>query len=340
MRIITLEEHFTTTEFLKATGQDTNRANDRMKNINTRLLDIGNGRIADMDANHIDMQVLSLSSAGLYNLDSDTATLLARDINNQLAEAVLDNPGRFAAFATVALQEPQQAVKEMERCIKRLQFKGLIIMGTVNGVFLDDPRFIPIFEAAQALNIPIYMHPGFPPRAVIDAYYSGMPGNINFGLSMAGWGWHAETGLHCLRLMLSGLFDRFAKLQIIVGHMGDHLPFNIARADRVFGEMANESGNRPFKRSLLEYFRENFYITTSGYFDIEPFKCALGISGADHILFSVDYPYASNALGYKFISALPVGHEEKEKIAHGNAERLLKIIVYETKKEKSRLVIS
>ncbi len=325
MRTITLEEHFTTTEFLKATGQDSRRMNSWMLAVNSRLLDIGKGRIADMDANHIDMQVLSLSSAGLYNLDAAIATPLIRNINNQLAEVVSDYPERFSAFATVALQDTQQAVKELERCIKKLQFKGLMVMGTVNGVFLDDPRFIPVFEAVQALDIPIYMHPGFPPKAVTDAYYSGMPPAINFGLSMAGWGWHAETGLHCLRLMLSGIFDRFPKLRIIVGHMGDHLPFNIARADRVFSGMANDDGNLPFGRRLMDYFRENFYITTSGYFDIAPFDCAYGILGPDHILFSVDYPYASNADGYKFLNMLPVSLEEREKIAHKNADHLLKL---------------
>ena len=198
-------------------------------------------------------------------------------------------------------------------------------MGTVNGIFLDDPRFMPIFEAIQALNIPVYMHPGLPPKKVMEAYYSGLPGNIGFGLSMAGYGWHAETGLHCLRLMSSGVFDRFPKIKIIVGHMGDHLPFNIARADHVLGGIASQGKKPPFKRSLVEYFKDNFYATTSGYFSIEPFHCAFEVLGADHILFSVDYPYADNADGYKFISTLPVSPEDLEKISHGNAERLLKL---------------
>jgi predicted TIM-barrel fold metal-dependent hydrolase len=121
------------------------------------------------------------------------------------------------------------------------------------------------------------------------------------------------------------LFDRFPKLKIIVGHMGDHLPFNIARADRVFGEMAGDGGGPPFKRRIMEYFCENFYITTSGYFDLQPFRCALGVLGVDHVLFSVDYPYSSNARGREFLGALPVGSGDFEKITHGNAERLLKL---------------
>jgi predicted TIM-barrel fold metal-dependent hydrolase len=318
---VTLEEHFITPEFRKATGQ----TGEILQGVVGRLLDIGEGRIADMDANKIDMQVLSLSSAGLDKLDAATATALVRDINDQLAAAVSAHPKRFAAFATLALQEPEKAALELERCIQELKFKGLIVMGSTNGVFLDHPRFTPIFEAVEKLDVPIYVHPGLPPKPVADAYFSGLPGNLGFSLSMAGWGWHAETGLHCLRLMLAGVLDRFPKLKIIVGHMGDHLPFNIARADRVFGQMAGETGNPPFQRRIIDYFRENFYITTSGYFDIPPFTCARDVIGVDRVLFSVDYPYASNAAGRKFLDSLPVGPEDLEKIAHGNAERVLKI---------------
>ena len=324
MRTITLEEHFTTPEFLKATGH-VRDANERMQEVTRRLLDMGEGRIADMDAGKIDMQVMSLSSAGLDKLDPATAASLVHGINDELSAAVSAHPDRFAAFATVALQEPEKAVLEFERCVNALKFKGLIVMGALNGIFLDDARFTPIFEAAQALDIPIYIHPGFPPQPVRDAYYSGLPGNMGFGLSMAGYGWHAETGLHCLRLMLSGIFDRFPKLKIIVGHMGDHLPFNIARADRVFGEIASENSVPPFKRRVIEYFRENFYVTTSGYFDTLPFLCALGVLGSDHVLFSVDYPYASNLAGREFLNTLPVGAEDFGKISHGNAERILKL---------------
>ena len=324
MRTITLEEHMTTPEFLKATGQ-VPQTNARLQEINRRLLDMGEGRLADMDTNKIDMQVLSLSSAGVDKLDPATATPLVRDVNDELAAAVSAHPDRFAAFATVALQEPGKAALEFERCIRDLKFKGLNVAGSTIGLFLDDPRFTPIFETAHALDVPIYVHPGLPPKPVAEAYYSGLPGNIGFGLSRAGWGWHAETGLHCLRLMVSGLFDRFPKLKIIVGHLGDHLPYNIARADRIFGEMVAENSTPPFKRRVIDYFRESFYVTTSGYFDTPPFICALGVLGADRVLFSVDYPYTPNTLGREFLTTLPVGPEDFEKITHGNAERLLKL---------------
>ncbi len=322
MRIITLEEHMTTPEFLKATGQE---SQSLLQRLNNKLLDVGKGRIADMDTNNIDMQVLSLSTVGLDKLDPITATEVVHDVNNKLAVAVSAHPDRFAAFAALNLQEPEKTARELERCVKELKFKGAIVGGSTKGKFLDDPSFLPILETAQGLDVPIYIHPGLPPKSVMDAYYRGFPNNIGSALSRSGWGWHAETGLHCLRLILSGAFDRFPNLKIIVGHMGDHLPFNIARADRVFGERASESAETPFKRRVIEYFRENFYITTSGYFDIAPFKCALEILGSDHILFSVDYPHASNALGRQFLDTINVSPDDFEKITHINAERLLKL---------------
>jgi predicted TIM-barrel fold metal-dependent hydrolase len=274
-----------------------------------------------MDASSIDMQVLSLSSSGLDKLDASIATSLAQDTNDQLAAAVSAHPDRFAAFATLALHEPAKAALELERCVKQLHFKGLIVSGTLNGLFIDDPRFTPVLESVASLDVPIYVHPGLPPKPVADIYFSGLPAAISFALSMAGWGWHAETGLHCMRLMLSGAFDRFPNLKVIVGHMGDHLPFNIARADRVFSEMSGP--NAPFKRRLLDYFRDHFYLTTSGYFDIQPFICARDVIGLDRILFSIDYPYSSNADGRKFLDSLPVTPAELEKISHTNAEQLL-----------------
>jgi predicted TIM-barrel fold metal-dependent hydrolase len=324
MRTITLEEHFTTQEFLKAIGQD-NPTDERTQKINKKLLDVGEGRINDMDEAHIDMQVLSLSSNGLHNLDANVATKLAHKINNQLAEVISKYPKRFAGFATVALQDVDQSVIEFERCINELKFKGLMIMGTVNGIFLDDKRFEPIFKTAESLDVPIYIHPGMPPKPVADVYYTGFDKPINFLLSMAGYGWHAETGLHGLRIILSGLLDRFPKLKFIVGHMGDHLPFNIARANRVFDEAVHDKNKPLLKRNIIDYFRDNFYITTSGYFDIAPFNCALDVSGIDHILFSIDYPYAPNKSGYDFLKTLPVNDQDKEKIAHLNTSQLLKL---------------
>lgn len=321
MRTITLEEHFATPEILKKSAeiQPASR-NNFVKAVEEKLLDLGKGRLADMDAAGIDLQVISLTNAGMDKFDAPTATALAHDANDKLAAAVHAHPKRFAAFAALALQEPEKAAGEFERCVKKLGFKGTLIHGTTKGVFLDDPRFTPIFEVAQALDVPVYLHPTLPPKSVEDAYFSGLPGQTGFYLSTAAWGWHVETGMHCLRLILSGLFDRFPRLKIIIGHMGEDLPFSIARAEAVLARDTNH-----LKRKMSEYFQEHFYITTSGYFTVPPLLCTLQVIGADRILFSVDYPYSPNTVGRKFLDTLPVSPGDLAKISHGNAERLLKV---------------
>jgi predicted TIM-barrel fold metal-dependent hydrolase len=273
-----------------------------------------------MDAAGIDMQVLSLSGIGMDRLDSATAGALARDTNEKLAAAVQAHPKRFAAFATLALHEPEKAAREFERCIRQLGFKGALVNGTIDGLFLDDPRFTPLFETAQALNVPIYLHPAPPTEEVRKAYFSGLPANLGFVLSTAAWGWHVETGLHCLRLIASGLFDRLPKLQIIVGHMGEALPFYMDRADMFLAQ-----STKHLQRPISGYFRENFHITTSGVFSLPPFLCAMQVVGADRILFSVDYPFCDNSLGRAFLDTLPISPEDMAKITHKNAERLLKL---------------
>jgi len=321
MRTITLEEHFATPEVLKASAElQSASRNNFVKAVEDKLLDLGKVRIADMDEAGIDLQIISLTNAGLDKLDGPRATALARDSNDKLAAAVKAYPQRFAGFAALALQEPEKAAAEFERCVRKLGFKGVLIHGTTRGVFLDDPQFTPIFEAAQALDVPIYLHPTLPPKPVEDAYFSGLPGQLGFYLSSAAWGWHVETGLHCLRLIASGLFDRFPKLNIIIGHMGEDLPFSIARAEAVLSRETKH-----LKCKVSEYFQQNFYITTSGYFTVPPFLCTLQVVGADRLLFSVDYPYSPNTVGRNFLNALPVSADDLGKISHGNAERLLKV---------------
>jgi predicted TIM-barrel fold metal-dependent hydrolase len=322
MRTITLEEHISTPEFLEATAKvwQDNPIVGFLKANRGKLLDVGKDRIADMDAAGIDMQVLSLTGIGMDKLDSATATALARDANDRLAAAVQAHPDRFAAFATLALQEPKKAASEFERCVRQLGFKGALVNGMSDGVFLDDRRFTPVFETAQALDVPVYLHPAPPPEVVQETYYGGLPGNLGYILSTAAWGWHVETGMHCLRLIVSGLFDRFPKLKIIIGHMGEALPYYIVRADDVLSQNAKH-----LQRRVSGYFHEHFYITTSGCFSLPPFLCALQVVGAGRILFSVDYPFSPNAQGRAFLDALPVSPEEMAKITHGNAERLLKV---------------
>jgi hypothetical protein len=321
MRTITLEEHFITEEVLKATAhiQSGPRAGF-VEAVRGKLLDVGKGRIADMDAAGIDLQVLSLTNSGMDKLEPPTATALARDANDQLAAAVRAHPDRLAGFAALAPQQPEKAAAELERCVCQLGFKGAMLHGAVDGVFLDHARFTPLFATAQALDVPLYLHPTPAPKAVQDAYYEGLPGTSGFFLSTAAWGWHVELGMHCLRLIVAGLFERFPRLKIIIGHMGEDLPYSIARADAVLARGANH-----LPRRVSEYFYEHFYLTTSGYFTVPPFLCALQVVGAGRILFSVDYPFSPNAEGRDFLAALPISPEDLEKVAHGNAERLLKL---------------
>jgi|SRR5690242_2246179 uncharacterized protein len=321
MRTITLEEHFATPDFLKATMPLVPAGRRSfVQAVESKLLDLDKGRLAEMDAAGIDMQVLSLTGNGMDALDAATATALARDANDKLAEAVRAHPKRLAGFAALAVQDPEKAAAEFERCVRKLGFKGTLVHGTTKGAFLDDPRFTPIFEAAQALDAAVYLHPSPPPKLVEDTYFGGLPGDTGFYLARMAWGWHAETGMHCLRLIVSGLFDRFPKLKIIIGHMGEDLPFSIARADAILSRDAKH-----LKRKIGEYFQEHFYITTSGYFTAPPLLCTLQVMGADRVLFSVDYPYSPNAAGRKFLDSLTLSPQDMEKICHGNAERLLKL---------------
>ena len=321
MRTVSLEEHFSTPEVVKATThlQSGSRAG-WVATMREKLLDLGDLRIAEMDAGGIDVQVLSLVNCNLDRLEPATATPLVRGANDELAAAVSKHPDRFAGFAALALQDPKAAAAEFERCVCKLGFKGALVHGAVNGVFLDQPQFAPLFETAQALDVPIYLHPTPPVQPVQTAYFEGLPGSTGFLLSTAAWGWHAELGMHCLRLIASGLFDRFPKLKIIIGHMGENLPFSIARADSILARGASH-----LQRRVADYFCENFYVTTSGYFTVPPLLCALQVVGADRILFSVDYPFSPNTEARDFLNALPVSPDDLEKIAHGNADRLLKL---------------
>ena len=322
MRIITLEEHITTPAILKASsdGQGVLSSGAFIQALHQKLLDTGAARLADMDASGITMQVLSISSSPIDKQAPSEGHALARDTNDILAAAVKAHPDRFAAFCTLALQDPQSAVAELERRMRQPEFKGVMVNGTVNGQFLDAPKFTPFFEAAQALDVPIYLHPAPPPKPVMESYFTGLPPQTGFILSTAGWGWHVETGLHCLRLIVSGLFDRFPKLKIIIGHMGENLPFSLARSQMAFTRSASS-----LQRTLSEYFQQHFWLTTSGYFTAPPFLCMLQVIGADRIMFSVDYPFSPNTLGRQFLDSLAISAEDREKIAHRNAETLLKL---------------
>jgi predicted TIM-barrel fold metal-dependent hydrolase len=319
MRTITLEEHFLTESYVRATADYNEKIGMRFPELDAKLLDLGAGRIAAMDEGAIDVQVMSLVAFGLEGLDAANGTAVASDVNDELSAAVAARPERLAGFATLAMKDANEAAKELERCVTKLGLVGAMLNGMTEGRFLDDARFFPVFEAAETLKVPVYLHPAPPPVPVRDAYFTGLPGDLGFGLSIAGWGWHAETALHTLRLIVSGLFDRLPGLQLTIGHMGEGLPFAMARSSAMLSRMAT------LKQPVAEYFRTNIHITTSGYFSLPPLKCALEVVGIERMMFSVDYPFSANTRGRKFLeeAAGMMSAEDLERLAHGNAERLL-----------------
>ncbi|MGA9475626.1 MAG: amidohydrolase family protein [Terriglobales bacterium] len=322
MRTITIEEHFVTESFLRATGGRGGHVPPPIAQLQPKLLDLGSNRIAAMDEAAIDVQVLSLAAMGFDALDAAVATSLARDVNDELAAAIKAHPTRLGGFATLALQDPQTAIQELHRCITQLGFYGVLLNGTTGRLFLDDARFFPVLEAAAALRIPIYLHPSPPPKAVRQAYFSGLPGDLGLLLSIAGWGWHAETALHTLRLIVSGIFDRLPDLQLIIGHMGEGLPYALARSSGILSQASPH-----LRQPVSAYFQSNIHITTSGYFTQPPFRCALEVLGIDRISFSVDYPFSSNTTGRAFLDRLAkiLDPADLERLTHSNIENLLKI---------------
>jgi len=318
VRVIAIEEHFSTPGIRAATAP--RPAGGGMAETLAKLDDLGERRLADMDAAGIDVQVLSVGPPATQDLDAAVAVPLAARANDQLAAAVATHPSRFAGFATLPTADPAAAAAELERTVTDLGFKGALVNGHTRGRFLDDPAYWPILERAESLDVPIYLHPTYPTAQVMDAYYGGLPAPVGEVLATAAWGWHAETGLHALRMVAGGVFDRFPLLRVIIGHMGEHIPFSLARADERLTPVATH-----LKRRVAAYFHTNFYVTTSGYFTDPPLLCALMVLGADRIIFSVDYPYSANVAARAFLDRAPVSPADRDKIAHGNAERLLRI---------------
>ncbi len=324
MRAIALEEHFLIPAVVDA-HQKHHPAGIAVppffKRITEQLLDLGPGRIAAMDRDGVDHQVLSLTGGGLTYFEKGLARELALQANRAAAAATAQYPDRLSAFVNLPMLEPELAAQELETYVRRHGFKGGFIEGTVNGEFLDQPRFLPVFEAAQALDVPIYLHPSPPPAPVQQAYFGDLEPPFDHLLATAGWGWHAEVGMHCLRMMISGLFDRLPMLKILIGHMGENLPFSIARAQFILSRGALRT-----RRTLEEYFRENFWLTTAGYFSLPPLACARQVVGIDRLLYSVDYPFAEMGTGREFLASLHAhfSPEEMEKIAWRNAAGLLK----------------
>ncbi|MBS1895316.1 MAG: amidohydrolase [Actinobacteria bacterium] len=323
LRVIALEEHYVPPFPLSASGPPKPAAPDTPGSRafaarKAKMADVGAGRIEEMDASGIDVQVLSLGAAGLEQLPGEDAVPAARRCNDYLAGAVAEYPDRLFGFAALPTTAPAAAADELERTVKEHGFKGALINGQTQGRFLDDRAFWPIFERAQRLGVPIYLHPAEPPATIRAAYYDGLPGLLGKALATSGWGWHVDTGMHALRMIAGGVFDEFPDLQLIVGHMGEAIPFLFARSSHV---LAREGLDRP----LEEYFAANIHLTTSGIFTAPPLLCTLMVLGSERVMFSVDYPIADNEDGVRLLREAPISRSDLERISHGNAEHLLGI---------------
>ena len=326
MRIVSLEEHISFKEITdsipKNIGADVGMEDSpMMRAIGAKLDDITGERLKSMNDQGISMQVLSVSGLGAEQMEPAEAPALATRYNDLVAQRIKDYPDRFTAFAHLPMTAPAAAADELERMVKTLGFRGALINGMIRDTFLDDPKFAPILKRAEQLGVPIYLHPGLPPKAVQNAYYNDLPKNAGMVLSIAGWGWHSETALHILRLILSGTFDKYPALKLIIGHMGEMLPVMMARCDNIF--KANAAGNN--QRTVTETLRQQVHITTSGIFTQPPLRAAIDTFGIDNIMFSVDYPFSSNEQGRTFLDSISLPGDQVSKIAHGNADKLLKL---------------
>jgi predicted TIM-barrel fold metal-dependent hydrolase len=316
MKIIALEEHYWDKEVashFKERGPEM-----RIPALQERLYDLGALRLKEMDEAGIDLQILSHGAPATQRIDAEAAVPLARGANDRLHEVVQKNRGRFEGFAVLPTANPKAAADELERAVMKLGFKGAMIHGLTNDLFIDDKRFWPIFERAQALDVPLYMHPAVPHKAVIEAYYKDYLDQFP-GLMTAAWGFGVETATQGIRLVLSGVFEKCPRLKIILGHLGEGLPFYLWRIDMALARQGNRS--TPFR----DTFREHFWITTSGNFSTPSLLCCVMEMGVDRILFSVDYPFVPNPPGVKWMEQVPLGPEDRAKILNGNATRLLKL---------------
>ena len=317
MQVIAIEEHYLDSEVDELTGGGGRGAPGTRE----RLLDLGEQRLKEMDEAGIDIQVLSHCPQGAQAFDPETAVPLAVRINDRLKEVVDGKPDRFQAFATLPTPNPAAAADELERCVAKLGFKGAMVHGLTNLKFIDDKMFWPIFERAAALDVPIYVHPGPPHPAVVEAYYKDYA-ESHRAILTAGWGFTVETATAGLRLVLSGVFDAHPNLKIILGHLGEGLPFSLWRINYTFSDFGRDtSGSSSFR----DVFCEHFYITTSGNFSNPALLCSVMEMGADRILFSVDWPYVENSPGTEWMQGVPLGREDREKILNGNVRRLLKM---------------
>lgn len=317
MKIIALEEHMLPRDIVESAGLDLGaRAGTRA----AELDDVGEGRLRVMDEAGIDIQVLSALGYFVQDLPPAQSVDISRQLNDRLAAAVSRHPDRFRAFASLPVSDAAASVDELTRSVEELGFVGAMIHGQTHGVFLDDPSVRPILAAAERLDVPIYLHPAPPPAVVRDEYYSGLAPAVAACLSTSGWGWHSECGMHVVRMVVAGVFEELPELKIIVGHMGEGIPFHLDRMEDMLTPVTTG-----LSLTVAETLRRNLHLTTSGYNSDAPLLCALATFGVDRIMFSVDHPFGDSKRATAHLDTAPVSAEDREKIAHGNAESLLRI---------------
>jgi predicted TIM-barrel fold metal-dependent hydrolase len=323
MRIIAIEEHFSTPNFREKAKVNeaksfyiTSRSAVLGYDIGGELDDIDASRLAHMDSAGIDFQVLSFHQPIPSSFAAREAIAMARELNDGLAAAVRRHPDRFAGFAALPTAAPEAAADELERSVVDLDLVGAMVHGHTAGRFLDDKEFWPIFARAETLGVPIFLHPALPHPAALKAYFEGYEDIM----ARPGWGFAVDTSIHFLRILFAGVFDAYPKLQLILGHLGEGLPFAMHRLNDHTHLAARRRG---LARMPIEYIRDNLYVTTSGNWYEPAFLCTLRALGADRILWAIDWPYEANQTGMAFWNDLELGPAERAKIAHGNAERLL-----------------
>ncbi|MBN1626716.1 MAG: amidohydrolase [Deltaproteobacteria bacterium] len=338
MKIIDLENHFFTNDYIKylrsrqkpprETGDSdgyTMWYNDvlnspRSFEMANRLLDLGENRLQEMDELGIDIQLLSLSPPGVQGFEPEEGTAWSRKVNDELSKVVKQNPDRFLGLACIAPQSPEEAADELDRAVSELGLKGANIESHARNEYLDDKKYWCIFERAEKLDVPLFLHPEIPSISILKGYAD------DYGFELAGppHGYAADLALHTMRLIYSGLFDKYSKLKMVLGHMGEGMPFWLSRMDAYW--IKPWKGTKPrIEKKPSDYIKRNFTVTIGGMFYAPALLCAHLALGADKIAFAVDYPYEKTEQAVRFIKEAPISDIDKEKIFYSNAARLLKI---------------
>lgn len=326
MKLIGLEEHWCPRELFEKEGTPGYESMMSVKNLFDekqyeaacqRVSDIGEGRIHMMDAIGMSMQVLSICNANMEMLPDDDAVHYSKLSNDILAEGLAKNPNRFRGLASLPTGVPKEAAKELERCMAKDGFVGAVINGHIKGHYLDEPQFEPILDMIEKTGAILYIHPALPPQSVINTYYKMEDKYAQNVIASGGWGWHIETGVHVLRLIASGVFDRHPNLHVVVGHLGEGLPFFMTRLYNA------TKGN--LKKPYPEYLKENIYYSISGFHDPDLLTYVLKKVGNEHIMFSTDFPFNPPDKEVGFFAKAVLDDETREKIAYKNAEKLLRL---------------